>query len=44
MGWAGRLRAQQLWSLENYLDADDRLYSRLIGRRKTTNVKSILNG
>ncbi len=44
MGRAGRLRAQQLFSLEPYIDAYDALYRRLVDGHETTNVTSIGTG
>jgi len=37
MGWSGRLRAQQLFSLERYIDAYDSLYRKLIDAYVTQN-------
>jgi glycogen(starch) synthase len=41
MGQAGRLRAQQLFSLERYIDAYDALYGRLINKCETKDVRAV---
>jgi glycogen(starch) synthase len=41
MGRAGRLHAQQLFSLESYIDAYDTLYGRLINKCETRGLRPI---